>query len=366
MSNSDATATPEIRESNAIPMEASVVATSEAGVVPAGVEPSGGSSSAPAASDSAALASSGSAAPKPASGGVAPACGCGGGTVSNVFALGTISFDFGSEARRDSFRQLMPAVGGNPPNPYDANQLCDYLEANPSESAKLIWTLNLDATPIYAVLPEMPYAEPVYAQLVKTLRGECLKQNDDNYVGRVSVPGVLTSKTVQLFSGQTVPVVVASLRGFYAWNESALLKAVRASLPPPPKGTDPGTVDVYMRNFLNKVYFEFRNLGQNPADRALNYSATNLFQLGSALAGIINPKALIPNIAEGTLYAFDSISVAKSPFCRIDSDCWDVQLVFFNPDNYQTANLVTQFTVDVSDTMPVTLGPVRFWTTAPN
>ena len=114
------------------------------------------------------------------------------------------------------------------------------------------------------------------------------------------------------------------------------------------------------------MYFEFRNLGQNPADRALNYSATNLFQLGSALAKIINPKELIPNIAEGTLYAFDSISVSKSPYCRADSDCWDVQLVFFNPDNDQTANLVVQFTVDVSDTMPVTLAPTRFWTTKPN
>ncbi len=132
------------------------------------------------------------------------------------------------------------------------------------------------------------------------------------------------------------------------------------------KGTDPGTVDVYLRNFLHKVYFEFRNLGQNPADRALNYSATNLFQLGAALAGIINPKALIPGIAEGTLYAFDTISVSKSPYCRIDADCWDVQLTFFNPSNVQTANLVAQFTVDVSDTMPVTLGPIRFWTTSPN
>jgi len=123
---------------------------------------------------------------------------------------------------------------------------------------------------------------------------------------------------------------------------------------------------VYLRNFLHKVYFEFRNLGQNPADRALNYSATNLFQLGAALAGIINPKALIPGIAEGTLYAFDTISVSKSPYCRIDADCWDVQLTFFNPSNVQTANLVAQFTVDVSDTMPVTLGPIRFWTTSPN
>jgi cyanobactin maturation PatA/PatG family protease len=362
MSNPDATLTPQIGGHDGTPAEMPVITSSEASIVPAGVVSSPQVAQAGPIAESAAPPGYSSLDTTQQSGGVVPAagCGCGGGKISNVFALGIIGFDFGTEARRDSFQQLMSA------NPYDVSQLCDYLDANPPESAKLIWTLNLDATPIYVIQPETPYAEDVYKLLRSILRGESLKQDDAKYVGRVSVPGLLTSRTVQLFSGQTVPVVVAPLRGFYAWNESTLLKAVKASVPKPPKGIDPGTVDVYLRNFLHKVYFEFRNLGQNPADRALNYSATNLFQLGSALAKIINPKELIPNIAEGTLYAFDSISVSKSPYCRADSDCWDVQLVFFNPDNDQTANLVVQFTVDVSDTMPVTLAPTRFWTTKPN
>ena len=67
------------------------------------------------------------------SGGVVPAgdCGCGGnGKKSYIFAIGQIGIDFGTEARRDSFRQLMPRVltGGEPPvsvppNPYDVYQL---------------------------------------------------------------------------------------------------------------------------------------------------------------------------------------------------------------------------------------------------
>jgi len=254
---------------------------------------------------------------------------------------------------------------GYPPNPYDVVQLCSYLDANHAESTKLIWTLNLDATPIYAIEAEVAYADDVYTILRSALRNEALKQTDDNYVGRVSVPGVLVSRTVRLFSGQVIPVVVTMPRGLYTWNEQQIIAQVKKALPAFPAGVDPVTVDVYLRNFLNKVYYEFRNLGVNPQDRALNYSATNLFQLASSLPQIISPTSLIPNIEAGTLYAFNTISVSKSPYCRMDSDCWDVQLTFFDPTDDRSANIVMQFTVDVSDTMPVTLGPTRMWTSSP-
>ncbi|MFM8005352.1 MAG: peptidase S8, partial [Dolichospermum sp.] len=59
-----------------------------------------------------------------------------------VYALGTIGYDFGDEARRDSFKQLMPAVNIDgaiiPANPYDSRQMADYLSANPTEAKPLI------------------------------------------------------------------------------------------------------------------------------------------------------------------------------------------------------------------------------------
>ena len=97
--------------------------------------------------------------------GVVPAagCGCADAPKSYVFAIGTIGSDFGTEARRDTFRQLMPRQRRGegeppvmvPPNPYDVFQLVDYLDENKSESTKLIWTMNLDLTPIYAIEAEM-------------------------------------------------------------------------------------------------------------------------------------------------------------------------------------------------------------------
>jgi PatG C-terminal len=57
----------------------------------------------------------------------------------------------------------------------------------------------------------------------------------------------------------------------------------------------------------------------------------------------------------------DRINVDRSPFCRMDSDCWDVQLTFFDPENNRRARRVYRFTIDVSDAMPVTVGDVRSW-----
>jgi hypothetical protein len=72
----------------------------------------------------------------------------------------------------------------------------------------------------------------------------------------------------------------------------------------------------------------------------------------------LHPKEVVPKAG---LYMLDDISVSKSPFCRMDSDCWDVKLRFFDPENERRARMVMRFTVDVSDELPVTLGPVRHW-----
>jgi len=55
------------------------------------------------------------------------------------------------------------------------------------------------------------------------------------------------------------------------------------------------------------------------------------------------------------------IAVEKSPFCRLDSDCWDVKLAFFDPENDQRAWRVVRYTIDVSDVMPVTIGDPKAW-----
>lgn len=53
--------------------------------------------------------------------------------------------------------------------------------------------------------------------------------------------------------------------------------------------------------------------------------------------------------------------MVKSPICRPDSDCWDVELQMFDPENERRANRVYRYTVNVSEVLPVTVGTVRTW-----
>ena len=60
----------------------------------------------------------------------------------------------------------------------------------------------------------------------------------------------------------------------------------------------------------------------------------------------------------------ESVNVVRSPVCRPGPDCWDVEVYFFYPERQvQTVRRVYRFTVDVSDTVPVTVGPTRSWFT---
>lgn len=274
-------------------------------------------------------------------------CGCGGAAAPSkppfVYALGKLGYDFGSEARRDSFIQSMP-VGIN--NPQIPQQLVSYLEANPFEAGSVIWTLNVDVTPIYAIQPVGPFAAAGYARMLGLLKGQL-----DDGVELVSVPGVVGG-SVRLQSGQVVPVIVPSMRGMFSWATPALVSHVLGARPKAAEAQK--SFDALaggLGNFLNRIYYDLRNLGITGEDRALNYSATNAVQIADVV-----------RVSTQQQLDLDTIQVKKSPICRVDSECYDVELSFFNPNNTNMANRVFRFTVDVSDIIPVTVGTVRTWT----
>ncbi|MDQ0462486.1 hypothetical protein QO010_000234 [Caulobacter ginsengisoli] len=321
--------------------------------------------------------------------GVAPSAGCGCDVGKGlVFFIGLVGYDFGTEARRDSFKQQMPPVwyrnvDGNdefryagdgaamsdlegqgfqaaPANPYDARQMVAYLRYRPDEASSLIWTLNLELTAVYAVEPVGPFAARVYETLVDMLDGQSQPDLSDGYVERVSVPAVLTGRTVRLFSGQEVSqLIVDAPRGMYAWKTTDLLARARPAIVqalkdagPDPAGARRDSPEDILRQVLNKLYYEYRNLGVTSPDRAMNYAATNIFSLTEVLAAAL---------AKGK--SLDRIAVVKSPYGRIDSDCWDVQLKFMDPENTTRAFTVYRYTLDVSDKLPVTLGKVVSYST---
>lgn len=343
----------------------------------------------------------------------ASGCGCDGdGSNPLIYALGTVGYDFRTEAQRDGFRQQMKEfeVGRNEdgvpimaqPNPYDPRHLSRYLAENPWASDKLTWTLNLDRTPIYALEAEPPVgmtwepfsspdekkpelsqvvadpdvlaqilagfsAHPPVSYVYKLFRdaivGQINSPTADNFVSRVSIPGRLTGRTVRLFSGQEVPLVRVAARGLHTWNEAALVNAVADAVErsQDTQRTDSQVItreanERNIRAFLDKIYYQFRNLGQSPADRALNYAGTNAFLFGSEIQQGFLSGEYAPGPNTG-LYTLDTISVSKSPYCRMDSDCWDVVLTFFDPVDERRARVSWLFTIDVSAELPVSIAP---------
>ena len=142
-----------------------------------------------------------------------------------------------------------------------------------------------------------------------------------------------------LLNGLVVPVIIPDQRGMWSWSTGALIKHAL--------GKNPGKEkEETLRGILERIYYEIRNLGVTPQERALNYAATDAFQLtGTFKKGM----------------ALDEIEVEKSPICRPDSDCWDVKLTFFHPTNRDAARHVYRFTIDVSDVIPVSVGTMRDW-----
>jgi cyanobactin maturation PatA/PatG family protease len=269
--------------------------------------------------------------------GAAGDCGCGGGQASQiVYALGELGIDYGSEARRDSFTQYMPSN----------TSLLEYFNQAPWEAQSVIWTLNLDATPIYAIVPSGPYASAAYDRLRSF--------HADPKIEKISIPGYIGGN-VRLMSGQVVPVIIPELRGMFSWTVPDLATLVMNAIDSTPssKAKEATTGDQYrsrIEDYLNRIYYDYRNLGVTPQERALNFSATNAFQASSAIIS-----------ATGDNRVLDQITVEKSPICRPDSDCYDVKLTFFDPENNQRSNRIYRFTIDVSDVLPVTIGDVRSW-----
>lgn len=320
-------------------------------------------------------------------------CSCGGNAPrSLVYAIGVLGYDFGTEARRDSFKQLMPGVevpnpDASPPTfvvpaqPFDARQMVDYLlgplrenntrdenHKNLSEAESLIWTLNLELTPIYAIEPKGSFASAVYEELSQFLAGQILNPTADDYIERVSIPGILTGRTVRLFSGQVVPVIEPVKRGMYSWRSIALINEVMRVIRE--RGSIEESVELGIRysltNFLNRIYYDLRNLGQTSQERALNHASANIFQLASVLVDVLRdvnrPTTADAGASRRTVaLQLDSMDVERSPFCRMDSDCWDVKIRFFDPENDRRARKVIRYTIDVSDVIPVTLGQPRVW-----
>ncbi|RFU43283.1 peptidase [Actinomadura logoneensis] len=266
-----------------------------------------------------------------------------------VYALGRIGYDFPTQTRRDSVKQRM----GDTAEPEDPADMLAHLDENPSDAEALQWTLNLQGVPIYFLEPRGAYAAQTYELLRQFLR-EQLEEG----VERVSVPGVI-SGVGRHRSGAEIPIVAPALRGMYSWTTEALVSAVAGSgdgtgaekKSSKPTAGQREAVRGGVTNFLERVYYEIRNLGLEPRERAINFAATNAFSVEAVYEHAVRQNMEL-----------DTIDVEPSPLCPPNSDCWDVKLTFFFPERpVPSARRVYRFTVDVADVVPATIGTMRTW-----
>lgn len=292
-----------------------------------------------------------------------------------AFAIGKLSYDFGTEARRDYFvSQIDPE---QPFKVYDPTVMAGYLghvgptgtrynealyraredkASHPEDANGLIWTLVIDQDPVYAILPQDQYATISYFLLVNFLWDQAHEDVD-----RVAAAGTITG-SVRLLNGAVVPTIAPVTRGLFDWNIKALYDALKgqgqgnegakdkkAKGKEPAAGNGEECTEPEFRSFLVRVYDLLRNLGVSSSDRALNFAATNAFQVYHIFRDACR-KGL----------RLDKFSTRRSPICRRDSDCWDVALLFFNPTKLiEQARRVYEFTIDVSDVVPVQVGALR-------
>jgi len=343
-----------------------------------------------------------------------------------VFMIGSLSYDFGTEARRDYFLQEFDALFrldpnaaefrdmvGLPPDkkdfvPYPENHLAMvvYLDAyrmlakyrhdkkppddrevdaqynsNLAAANALIWTLTVDGIAVYEIRPTGNFDDFTYTALIGMLRDQTVTvksefgDKEEPIADRMSVAGRLIGSK-RLYNGTIVPTIDPTLRGMHNWRKDLLGRSAREAIEDQLAEIDRNTreeggevVDEDLQkeqtrlrtlrqrledgidNFLDRVYYELRNLGLSPSDRAINYMAVNAFGTGQAFADAI---------ARGM--DLDSIEVEPSPICRPESLCYDVIYKFFNPlKKDQVAMRFYRQTVDVSDVVPVNVGPMRQW-----
>lgn len=280
-------------------------------------------------------------------------CGCGGAKAEApppsqpVYAIGSIGYDFGTEARRDSIRQFFGKT------PMTTETLVAYLAEHEEERERVIWTLNLDATPIYVLQPAGAFAakgyDTIFNLFVAQLRAMEDREDDDPNNWMVGAPGRIVG-SARLLSGENVPILLLSSRGLVGWDPKTAVNTLAEM-----HGLeDRGPATQFLTDFTNIVTRKYRNLGVLGSERALNYAATAVFRAFSVVEQAGDLGLII-----------DDVIVVRSAACRTGSECYDVQLRLFVQSDVTAALHVFQFTVDVSDTIPVSIGAPSSWRERP-
>jgi hypothetical protein len=256
-------------------------------------------------------------------------------TPTLVFALGSVGFEIPSDLAYEALEHERKSAGIDG-SVADAGVMGRLLAERPSLGEGLTWLLEENGNPIYALEPKGPLAAEIYLFFAEALTAQVLGEVDT-----VSIPGLRLSAMRSLRDGTRVPKVdMEVVRGLYAWTlESSV---ARTNL-----DAESGEI---LSSMLRAIQEESRNDGAGGPSRTLNYLTANPVQL-----------AISALIAQREGFTFEGFGIVRSTFSRPNSECWDIELRFTDVDDEFRAGLIQLHTVDVADTLPVSVGRLKAW-----
>lgn len=252
-----------------------------------------------------------------------------------AFVLGTLGYDIADDVRRARLHRALVAEGvvGSPEDPATFAAL---LDRSPSVAQEVTWTIQREGSPLYAIDVAGSNVREVFDAFASAVGGLV-----SGAVEEMSFPGVVSGDLRELSTGELVPVLhMSGPRGLYGWRRKD--QVIRLPLP------GPGRVE--LERMLDVINDGEPNDGTHSHVRAINYLVTNPVQL-----------AWSAGVATGEGFRFDSVSVKRSTLNRPYSDCWDIDLMFKDPDRPGRARLLHRHSVDVGDLLPVSIGAPRTW-----
>jgi hypothetical protein len=300
-------------------------------------------------------------------------CGCGGAgaectcethSARYVYPIGKIGFDFVNRTHREVQSQIFEANRINlDDRPAVANYLADPANQGVVRATELVWTLEVDEDPLYAIAPVGPLTTQTYERIIEFFRDQ--EAGNAEYA---TIPGTIIGKKFLYLAGKEVDVIAPSLDSMANWSIDYLLtvlgdtgaeeereeagarrgrrrgQAEANAQPPGPSRDD-------LRNFFVLLFDKIKNEGRAPADRARNFAVTAV----SVLAAFLK-DAFIRELQ------FEEAVVRPSRVRPAGTDRWEVAISFFNPtDQLGTAVREYPMVVDVNYVQPhlVSSGPAR-------
>jgi hypothetical protein len=275
-----------------------------------------------------------------------------------AFVLGQVSYDFESEASKISLvnelgevvlhqEQFVKLLLENSAD-HDIKKASPIQNINTQTdklpyATSLIWKLDIENMPVYAIRPEGSFAREAYRMLCKFMlyNIEIRKKYGKEFssLPRIALAGKIKG-SVRTKEGKLLTVIAIEQRAMAILPSAKFFKLFQNA----------GKASEIL-SCMERIYFLLRNTGSHSKERAINYAVTY-----GLIKGEIFEKSVVDNLV------LRSISAEKNPFLPPGIDGWDVEFTFFNPvKKYEEAATLYGLTVDVSTVVPALCGSIRNW-----